>query len=162
MAKCGPEIVQATGNFHHLIRKELFGIAKNIFDNPAPLDTRNDVFDQNANARDDRVLRFLGRRQLAAFGFFLGLIDRDARRLVALKPGVLEQTDVRWKYRLFEITYPFVVGTTGIGFTQVAYQTLFDVGDEIVFHRMSFFSRCTDPSARAERLDDGPGAPCHR
>lgn len=121
MAKCGPEIVQAACNFHHLIGKEPLGIAKNIFDNPAPLDTRDDVFDQNPNARDECVLRFLCLRQLSAFGLFLGLIDSDARRLVALKPGVLEQTDVRRKHRLFDVAYPFVMGATGRGFTQIPY-----------------------------------------
>ena len=40
--------------------------------------------------------------------------------------------------------------------------TPFDVGDERVFHRVSFFYRCTDPSARWHRLDVGPGARCRR
>ena len=162
MAKCGPEIVETTCNFHHLIGKEQLGITKDIFDNPTPLDTRYDVFNHNANAGDDRVLRFLGCWQLLAFGLFLGLIDRDARRVVALKSRVLEQIDVRRKHRLFEITYPFVMDATRIRRTQVSHQSLFDISTECVFHRMSFFYHCTDLSAPPEPLDAGPASPCHR
>ena len=70
--------------------------------------------------------------------------------MIPLKSSVLEQVDVGRKHRLFKIAYPFVMGATGIGLTQVAHQTFFDVGDEIVFQRMSFFYRCTDPSAQEE------------
>lgn len=50
MAKSRPELVEAAGNVPHLIGKELLGVAEDIFDNPAPLDTRDDVFDQDAHA----------------------------------------------------------------------------------------------------------------
>jgi hypothetical protein len=139
--------VQATSNFHDLIRKERLRIAKDSFDNPTSFDTGNDMFNQNPNAGDDRVLCFFCRRQLLAFGLFLGLIDRDAGRLVALKPCILEEVDLRREPQLFDVTDALVVHATGIGLTQVAHQALFDVNDEIVLERMLFFYRCIDPSA---------------
>ena len=72
-------------------------------------------------------------------GLFLGLIDRHAGRLVALKPRILEEVDLRRKYRLFDVTDALVVDATRIGLTQVAHQALFDVNDEIVLERMLFF-----------------------
>lgn len=57
---------------------------KDIFDNPTPFDTRNDVLDENPYARDDRVLLFLFLHKLLGFGLFLGLIDGDTRRLVGV------------------------------------------------------------------------------
>ena len=56
-----------------------------------------------------------------------------------MKPGILEEVDLRWKYQLFEVTEALVVNATGIGLTQVAHQALFDVDDEIVLERMPFF-----------------------
>ena len=137
-------------------------MAKDIFDNPAPFDTRNDVLNQNPNAGDDLVLGFLRLCQLLALGLFLGLIDRHAGRLVALKPCILEEVDLRRKYRLFDVTDALVVNAARIGLTQVAHQTLFDIDDEIVFERMLFFYRCTDPVAPGHRSDVGPVARYHR
>ena len=131
--------MQATSNFHHLISKERLRIAKDIFDNPTPFDTRNDVLNQNPNTGDDFVLCFFFRRQLLALGLFLGLIDRHAGRLVALKPRILEEVDLRWKYQLFDVTDALVVNAARIGLTQVAHQALFNVNDEIVCERMLFF-----------------------
>ena len=120
------------------------------------------MLNQNPNTGDDLVLCFFFRRQLLALGLFLGLIDRDTRRLVALKPCILEEVDLRREYRLFDVTDALVVDATGIGLTQVAHQTFFNVNDEIVFERMLFFYRCTDPVAQGHRLDVGPVARCHR
>jgi hypothetical protein len=139
--------VQAASDFHHLIGKERLGIAKDIFDDAASLDIRNDVLDHNANAGDERVFRFLRCSQLAAFGLFLGLIDRHTRRMIPLKSGVLEQRDISRKHGLFEITYPFVMHAARISLTQIANQPVFNVGNQIIFQRMSFFSRCIAPSA---------------
>jgi hypothetical protein len=49
LTKGGSEIVPAAGNFHHLIGTELLGIAKDILDNSAPFDTRDDGFDHKAD-----------------------------------------------------------------------------------------------------------------
>ena len=154
--------MQAASNFHDLVSKKGFRIAKGIFDNPTPFDTRNDVLNQNPNTRDHLVLCFVRLRQLLAFGLFLRLIDRDTRGLVALKPGILEEVDLWRKYRLFDVTDALVVDATRIGLTQVAHQALFDVNDEIVLERMLFFYRCIDPSAPWHQLDVGPVARCHR
>ena len=120
------------------------------------------MLNQNPNAGDDLVLGFLRLCQLLALGLFLGLIDRHAGRLLALKPRILEEVDLRRKYRLFDVTDALVVDAARIGLTQVAHQALFDVNDEIVFERMLFFYRCTDPVAPGHRLDVGPVARCHR
>ena len=137
-------------------------MANDIFDKPAPFDTRNDGLNQNPNAGDDLVLCFFFRRQLLAFGLFLGLIDRHAGRLVALKPRILEEVDRRWKDQLFDGTDALVMDATGIGLTPVTHPALFDIDDEIVFERMLFFYRCTDPLAPGHRLAVGPVARCHR
>ena len=154
--------MQAASNFHHLVSKKCFGIAKDVFDNPTPFDACNDVFDYHSDAGDDLVLCFFCRRQLLAFRLFLGLIDRDAGRLVALKPCILEEVDLRREPQLFDVTDALVVDATGIRLTQVAHQAIFNVNDEIVLERMLVFYRCTDPFAQRHRLDVGPGAPCHR
>lgn len=120
------------------------------------------MFNPNPNAGDNLVLCLLCHRQFLAFRLLFGLIDRDARWLVALKPCILEEVDLRWEYQLFDVTDAFVMDTTGISLTEVPYQALFDVDDEIVFERMLFFDRCTDPSAQSHRVDVGPGARCHR
>lgn len=120
------------------------------------------MLNHHSNARDDLVLCFLCHRQFLAFRLLLGLINRDARWLVALKPCILEEVDLRREYQLFDVTDALIVDATGISLTEVAYQALFDVDDEIVFERMLFFYRCTDPSAQWHRLDVGPLARCHR
>jgi len=154
--------MQTASNFDHLIGKERLGIAKDVFDNPTPFDSCNDVFDANPDTGDDLVVRFFRRRERLPFGLFLGLIDRDTRGLVALQPRILKEIDARWEDELFNIAYPFVVHATGIRLTQIAHQTLLDIDDEVVLDCIRFFFRCTDLSAQWQRLDDAPGAPCHR
>jgi hypothetical protein len=120
------------------------------------------VLNQNPDAGDNLVLGFFFRRQLLALGLFLGLIDRHARGLVALKPGILKEVDIGQEHQLFDVTDALVVDATGIGRTQVAHQALFDIDDEIVFERMLFFYRCIDPSAPWHQLDVGRVALSHR
>jgi hypothetical protein len=120
------------------------------------------VLNYNSNAGDNLVLCLLCHRQFLAFRLLFGLINRDAKRLVALKPRILEEVDLRREYQLFNVTDALVMDTTSIGLTQVPYQALFDVDDEIVLERMLFFYRCTDLSAQSHRVDVGPGARCHR
>jgi len=105
------------------------------------------VLNQNPNAGDKLVFCFFFRCQRLALRLFLGLIDRDDKRLIALKPRILEEVDLQREHQLFDVTDALVVHATGIRFTQVAHQTFFDVNDEIVFERMLFFYRCTDPAA---------------
>lgn len=133
LSKHGPQIMQTTRNFHRLIGKECLGITKDIFDNPAPFDSANDVLDHHPNAGNDLIFGFLGCGELAALGLFLGLIDRHPGRRIALKTRVLEPPNIRWKHGLFNITYPFVVDATRIRFTQIAYPTLVHIDDEVVF-----------------------------
>ncbi len=40
-----PQIVQAAGDFHHLIREALLGVAQHVLDNAAPLDPRQGMLD---------------------------------------------------------------------------------------------------------------------
>ena len=105
------------------------------------------MLNQNPNAGDKLVFCFFFRCQRLALRLFLGLIDRDAKRLIALKPRILEEVDLQREHQLFDVTDALVVHATGIRFTQVAHQTFFDVNDEIVFERMLFFYRCTDSAA---------------
>jgi len=120
------------------------------------------VLNHNSNAGDNLVFCLFFSCQFPAFGLFLGLIDRDAKRLVALEACNLEEVDLSWEHQLFDVTDPLVMDATGKGLTQVAHQVFFDVNDEIVLERMLFFCRCTDRSAQSHRVDVGRGARFHR
>lgn len=154
--------MQTTSNFYDLISKKSFGVAKDVFDNTAPLDACNDMFNHDPNARDDLILCFLCLCQLLTFGLFLGLINRDARRVITLKPHILKEIDLGRENELLDVTDALVVDATGIRLAQVAHQALFYIDDEIVFERMPFFYRCIDPFAQLNRLAAAPVAPCHR
>jgi hypothetical protein len=112
--------VQAASNCPNLVSKKGFALAKAIFDHSTPFDPCNDVFNHEPNAGDDLILCFLCRGQLLALGLFLGLINRDTRRLVALKPAILEEVDLPRKDQLFDVTDALVMDATGIRLTQVA------------------------------------------
>ncbi len=66
-------------------------------------------------------------------------MDADIVRVVALKPGVLEQPNAWRKDEVFCITNAFVVGASRIGPTQIAHQTIVNITNEIIFYRMRFF-----------------------
>ena len=66
------EIVQIIGNLHDQVRDPLFGEPKNIFDNPAPLDAGNGVFDFHARTAEDPVEQFVARAECFTFGLFFG------------------------------------------------------------------------------------------
>lgn len=66
------EIVQSTSNLHHPIRDSLFGEPKNIFDNPATLDSGNGVFDFHARAGEHLIEYFIATAELLTFGLFFG------------------------------------------------------------------------------------------
>jgi hypothetical protein len=66
------QIVQATGNLHHDVRDTRGGQPQDIFDNPTPFDTSNDVFDNHTCTRKDTVEKLLTDTQFPALGLFLG------------------------------------------------------------------------------------------
>jgi hypothetical protein len=70
--------------------------------------------------------------------FFLWLIRIDMIRFVPLKPRILQEP-TGGKRLAFVITNPFVVDTPGIGVTQILYQAIFHIDNEVIFHGMHFF-----------------------
>lgn len=64
--------MQSTGNLHHLIRDTGYGEAQQVFDNAAPFDASNGVFNLHPRAGEDAVEKLLGYAQRLAFGLFLG------------------------------------------------------------------------------------------
>lgn len=52
------KIVQATGDHHDQIRKIIFEVSQNIFDNPTALDTGKGMFDFDTNL-GELAIRFL-------------------------------------------------------------------------------------------------------
>jgi hypothetical protein len=66
------QIVQATGDLHHSVRDTWCGQPQDIFDNPAPFDASNDVFDDHARAGKDAIEKPLTDAQFPALGLFLG------------------------------------------------------------------------------------------
>ena len=96
------------------------------------------MFNQNTDAGDHRVLRFVFGGEFLAFGFFLRLIGVNMVGFVPLEPRILQEPT--WGKRLgFVITNTFVVDTPGIGAAQRLNQALFNIDNEVVFHRMRFF-----------------------
>ncbi len=102
--------MQTTSDLHRLICKVRFGIAKDIFHDAASFHAPNHMLNQNTNTRYDLVLCFFFFGELFPFGLFLRLMDADIVRVVALKPGVLEQPNAWRKDEVFFITNTFVVG----------------------------------------------------
>jgi hypothetical protein len=58
MARIDSEIMKSTGDLHDKIRKAIFGVTKNVFNNSTALDTSNGVLNNNPCARNDFVHPF--------------------------------------------------------------------------------------------------------
>jgi hypothetical protein len=74
MPRRDTQIVQTTGDLHHLIRNARGGKPQDIFDNPTAFDTRNHVFHHDAHRREKPIQEAVTRAQLLAFGLFLGWV----------------------------------------------------------------------------------------
>ena len=66
------EVVQATGNLHHLIGNPLFREAQNIFNDATPLDTGDDMFDDHPGTGKKPIEKLICNAQFLTFGLFLG------------------------------------------------------------------------------------------
>ncbi len=71
-----PQIVQATGDFHHLIRESILGIAQHVFHNATALDAGQGVLDTHPQAREFAVGTLLGLRQCALRWLFFAMYVR--------------------------------------------------------------------------------------
>ncbi len=72
MTEFETEVMQGTGDLHDQIRETLLGVAKNVFDNAATLDTGHGMFNVDAGAGEEAVQPFVDRRQLLAARLFFG------------------------------------------------------------------------------------------
>jgi len=70
MATLHAEVVKSAGHFHSEIGKAGLRVAEHIFDDSAPFDTCNGVFNHYACAGDDFIQPAIRRAQLLAFSFF--------------------------------------------------------------------------------------------
>ncbi len=73
----GPEIVQAAGDFHDLIREAVLGIAQHVLNNPAPFHTRQGMLDPDADPGQLAIGLLFGFRQVALRGLFFGMYVRS-------------------------------------------------------------------------------------
>ncbi len=72
----GPEIVQAAGDFHDLIRETVLGIAQHVLNNPAPFHARQRMLDPDADLGQFAIRTLFGFRQVALRGLFFGMYVR--------------------------------------------------------------------------------------
>ena len=72
MTEFETQVMQSTGDLHNQIREILLGVAKNVFDNAAALDTGHGMFNVDAGAGEEAVQPFVDCRQLLAARFFFG------------------------------------------------------------------------------------------
>ena len=131
--------MQATRNLHHEIIKLGFGIAKDLVNHPAAFDTCNDMFNEDTDTGNHRILGFLFGAQFLAAWFLLRLIRTDLLRFKPLKARIFKEDTARGKRVVFFITNAFVVDASSPCPTEVADQTLFNIDDQVVFHRVGFF-----------------------
>ena len=116
-----------------------FGIAKDIVNNTASFYTCNDMFNEDTDTGDHRILGFLFRTEFLLSGFFLRLIGTDLLRFKSLEACIFKEDTARRKRVVFFITNAFVVDTSSKCATEIAYKTLFNIDDEVIFHGMVFF-----------------------
>lgn len=67
-----PQVVERTGDFHGQIRKACFGVAKDLFHNPTPLDARNGIFHKYARPGNQAIEPFFCLTERFAFWLFFG------------------------------------------------------------------------------------------
>jgi hypothetical protein len=75
--------MQPAGEVDHLIGIAFLGVAKHVFDDAASLDTRDHMFDPDANLRDEPIVGLVLWRELATTWFFLRLSDLHPFDLMA-------------------------------------------------------------------------------
>ncbi len=68
-----PQIVQATGDFHPLIREALLGIAQHVLDKAASLDPRQRMLNADADPGQLAIRSLFGVRQGALGWLFFGM-----------------------------------------------------------------------------------------
>ena len=85
------------------------GIAKNIMHNTAAFHSRNDLFHEDTDTGDPRILGFVVGIQLLPSGFFLRLIGQDLVRFKALEACIFKEHTARRKGIAFLITNAFIV-----------------------------------------------------
>ena len=113
------EVVQGTGDLHHQVRKSLLGIAKHIFHNPTPLDTRNHMLHHNPRPGNQTVGEPVGGAQETAPPLFLGLDRHHVCRFRALKAHILRQPGAVGIVNGFLVRDRLVVGLPGAGLAQI-------------------------------------------
>src|SRR6266516_3958466 len=129
----------ATSNLHHEIIKVGFGIAQDIVHNTASFDTGNDMFNEDTDTGNHRILGSFFRTEFLLSGLFLRLICTDLRRFKPLEACIFKEDTARRKRVVFFITNAFVMDASSKCLTEIANQTLFNIDDQVVFHRMVFF-----------------------
>src|ERR1700756_4917410 len=90
------EVMQTAGSFHGLIGKPGLLVPKDVFDNPTPLHSGDDMFDPHPQPRQFAVAVFLRRRQLASGWLLFRLAGLLHRWLIALERCVLIQGGSGW------------------------------------------------------------------
>ena len=114
-------------------------IAKDIVHNPASLHTGNDMFDEDTDTGDHRVLGFVFGAEFLPSWFFLRLIGQDLVRFKALKAGIFKEHTARRKRIALLITNAFIMDASSKGLAEIAHQTLFKINNEVIFYGMRFF-----------------------
>jgi hypothetical protein len=104
----------ATRNLHHEIIKVGFRIAKDIVNNPASFYTRNDMFNEDTDTGNHRILGFIFGAELLLSWFFLRLIGTDIVGFKALEACIVKEHTAGRERVVFCITNPFVMGVSGI------------------------------------------------
>ena len=74
MTTTDAKIVEATSNLHHEVRTPLGSEAQDIFDNPAPFDSSNDVFHDDTGTGKEVIEEPIPNAQVLARGLFLGCL----------------------------------------------------------------------------------------
>lgn len=131
--------MQATGNLHREIVKLRFRITKHLMNNATAFHSRNDMFNKDTDTGNHLILGFLCRTEFLISGLFLRLIGTDLLRFKPLEASILKEDTARRKRVVFFITNAFVMDASRKGLTEIAYQTLFNIDDEIIFYSMVFF-----------------------
>src|SRR2546425_6423999 len=101
------------------------------------------MFNEDADTGNHLILRFIFSTAFVISGLFLWLIGHDMGRFKPLEACILKERTAWRKAIAFLITNAFIVHASSIGATEVAYKTLFNINNEVIFHRMVFFYRYT-------------------
>ena len=134
-----PVIVQPAGQFHDDIVVALLGVPEHVLDGAAPLDPRDDVLDDHADARCDPVALLVLVRELAVARLLLRLVDRDIRQLVPLEASVAVKVSVVGERRPLFVTDLLVVLLALVGRAQVLDLPVFQPADKVVLQGVAFF-----------------------